>query len=148
MDKDTNYRDRVITLDNVNYRLLKCIDKTATNLHHIMWKCNRQKYNTEIPENKVRISEREHDALNRYFKDKQNPREQLRKVFELVKPVLSAGVRHELEVILSCEDELFYIPELLKKKKKSIYNYQLIHDKRTNPSKTWMVSKEDNMVRR
>jgi len=118
MDKDFNYRDRVITLDNVNYRLLKCIDKTATNLHHIMGKCNRQKYNTEIPENKVRISEREHDALNRYFKDKQNPRDQLRKVFELVKPVLSAGVRHELEVILSCEDELFYIPELLKKKKK------------------------------
>lgn len=118
MDKDFNYRDRVLTIDNVNYRLLKCIDKTATNLHHIMWKCNRQKYNTEIPENKVRISEREHDALNRYFKDKQNPREQLRKVFELVKPVLSAGVRHELEVILSCEDELFYIPELLKKKKK------------------------------
>ena len=118
MDKDTNYRDRVITLDNVNYRLLKCIDKTATNLHHIMWKCNRQKYNTEIPENKVRISEREHDALNRFFKDKQNPRDQLRKVFELVKPVLSAGVRHELEVILNCSDDLFYIPELLKWKKK------------------------------
>jgi hypothetical protein len=118
MDKDNNYRDRIITLDNVNYRLLRVIDKTATNLHHIMWRCNRQKYNTNIPENLVRISEREHDALNRYFKDKQNPRDQLRKVFELVKPVLSAGVRHELEVILSCEDELFYIPELLKKKKK------------------------------
>ena len=116
MDKDTNYRDRVITLDNVNYRLLKCIDKTSTNLHHIMGRCNRNKYNTNIPENIVRISEREHDAFNRYFKDKQNPREQLRKVFELVKPVLSAGVRHELEIILSCEDELFYIPELLKHK--------------------------------
>ena len=81
-----------------------------------MWRCNRNKYNTNIPENIVRISEREHDALNRYFKDKQNPREQLRKVFELVKPVLSAGVRHELEVILNCEDDLFYIPELLKHK--------------------------------
>lgn len=118
MDKDNNYRDRIITLDNVNYRLLRVIDKTATNLHHIMGRCNRQKYNTNIPENLVRISEREHDALNRYFKDKQNPRDQLRKVFELVKPVLSAGVRHELEVILSCEDDLFYIPELLKWKKK------------------------------
>ena len=114
MDKDFNYRDRILTIDNVPYRLLRVIDKTATNLHHIMGKCNRQKYNTEIPENKVRISEREHDALNRYFKDKQNPRDQLRKVFELVKPVLSAGVRHELEVILSCSDDLFYIPELLK----------------------------------
>ena len=117
MDKDFNYRDRILTIDNVPYRLLRVIDKTATNLHHIMWKCNRQKYNTEIPENKVRISEREHDALNRFFKDKQNPRDQLRKVFELVKPVLSAGVRHELEIILNCDDDLFYIPELLKKKK-------------------------------
>ena len=117
MDKDFNYRDRILTIDNVNYRLLKCIDKTATNLHHIMWKCNRQKYDTEIPENKVRISEREHDALNRFFKDKQNPRDQLRKVFDLVKPVLSAWVRHELEIILNCDDDLFYIPELLKKKK-------------------------------
>lgn len=123
MDKDFNYRDRILTIDNVPYRLLRVIDATATNLHHIMWRCNRKKYNTEIPENKVRISEREHDALNRYFKDKQNPRDQLRKVFELVKPVLSAGVRHELEVILSCSDDLFYIPELLKwQKQKSEKN--------------------------
>ena len=114
VDKEFNYRDRVITLDNVNYRLLKCIDKTSTNLHHIMWRCNRNKYNTNIPENLVKISEREHDAFNRYFKDKQNPREQLLKVFNLVKPVLSNWVRHELEVILNCEDDLFYIPELLK----------------------------------
>ena len=116
--KDINYRDRTITLDNVNYRLLKVIDKTATNLHHIMWRCNRHKYNTNIPENIVRISEREHDALNRFFKDKQNPRDQLRKVFELVKPVLSTGVKHELEIILNCDDDLFYIPGLLKWKKK------------------------------
>lgn len=118
MDKDFNYRDRILTIDNVSYRLLRVIDKTSTNIHHIVGRCNRQKYNTNIEQNLVRISEREHDALNRYFKDKQNPRDQLRKVFELVKPVLSTGVRHELEVILSCEDELFYIPELLKKKKK------------------------------
>lgn len=118
MDKDFNYRDRILTIDNVPYRLLRVIDKTATNIHHIMWKCNRQKYNTEIPENKVKISEREHDALNRFFKDKQNPRDQLRKVFDLVKPVLSAGVRQELEIILNCDDDLFYREELLKKWKK------------------------------
>ena len=83
-----------------------------------MWRCNRNKYNTNIEQNIVRISEREHDAFNRYFKDKQNPREQLLKVFNLVKPVLSNWVRHELEVILNCDDELFYIPELLKHGKK------------------------------
>ena len=117
MDKDFNYRDRILTIDNVPYRLLRVIDATATNLHHIMWRCNRHKYNTNIEQNLVRISEREHDALNRFFKDKQNPREQLLKVFNLVKPVLSNGVRHELEVILNCDDDLFYIPELLKKNK-------------------------------
>ena len=129
MDKGFNYRDRVLTIDNVPYRLLRVIDATATNLHHIMWRCNRNKYNTEIPENKVRISEREHDALNRYFKDKQNPREQLRKVFDLVKPVLSTGVRHELEIILNCDDDMFYIPELLKtngkNRKKGVERWQL-----------------------
>ena len=66
---------------------------------------------------------REHDALNRFFLDKQNPRDQLRKVFELVKPVLSTGVRKELYTILyECDDNLFYDPDLLKwehKKKKS-----------------------------
>jgi hypothetical protein len=47
------------------------------------------KYNTNADENKVRISDREHIALNNFFRDKQDPRSQLLKVFELVKPVLS-----------------------------------------------------------
>jgi len=112
-----------IEIRGTRYRLMRIIDKTSTNIHHIMWRCNRHKYNTNIEQNLVRISEREHDAFNRYFKDKQNPREQLKKVFDLVKPVLSTGVRHELEIILNCEDELFYIPELLKwQKKKSEKN--------------------------
>ena len=63
------------------------------------------------------MDDREHRALNAFFKEKQNPRDQLLKVFNLVKPVLSRWVRHELEIILNCEDDLFYIPELLKKKK-------------------------------
>jgi len=63
------------------------------------------------------MDDREHRALNAFFKEKQNPRDQLLKVFNLVKPVLSRWVRHELEIILNCDDDLFYIPELLKKKK-------------------------------
>jgi hypothetical protein len=47
------------------------------------------KYNVNIDENKVKIKRIEHIALNSFFKDKQNPREQLQKVFEIVKPVLS-----------------------------------------------------------
>lgn len=61
---------------------------------------------------------REHDALNRFFLDKQNPREQLIKVFEIVKPVLSKWVKDELCTILyECDDDLFYDQDLLKWKK-------------------------------
>lgn len=114
--------DRVdVVTDNngVKWKLCKIIDKTETDIHHIMWKCNRLKYNTNIDENKVRISRRLHVALNGFFGDKQNPRDQLKQVFEIVKPVLSEWVRKELYTILyEADDDLFYIPELLKWKKK------------------------------
>ena len=115
--KDFDIKHRTFTLNNELYRFNKFIDKDAKSIHHLVWKMNRLKYNTNIELNKVLISDREHRALNAYFKDKQNPRDQLLKVFNLVKPVLSRWVRHELEIIMNCEDDLFYIPELLKKKK-------------------------------
>jgi predicted RNase H-like nuclease (RuvC/YqgF family) len=116
--KGRNHSDipRIATINGIEYKLNRVIDETATSIHHIMGKCNRMKYNTNIEQNKVRIKDREHIALNNYFKEKQNPREQLQKVFQLVKPVLSIGVRKELEAILyEADDDLFYIPELLKK---------------------------------
>ena len=113
--KNRNRIDRVITVDGIEYRLQRLIEKTATDIHHIIGKCNRMKYNTNAEENKVRISRREHVALNQYFKDKQDPRQQLLQVFNLVKPVLSPGVRRELHTILELtDDEMFYIPEVLK----------------------------------
>ena len=116
-----NHHNRVdaININGVEYKLCKIIDKTATDIHHIMWKCNKAKYNTNIDENKVRINRRLHVALNAFFGDKQNPREQLKQVFEIVKPVLSEWVRKELYTILyEADDDLFYIPELIKWKKK------------------------------
>ncbi len=82
------------------------------------------KYNTNAEENKVKISRRKHVALNQFFGDKQSPREQLLEVFNLVKPVLSAGVRNELYTILELtDDSMFYIPEVLKwQKQKSEKN--------------------------
>ena len=113
--KNRNRIDRVVTVDGIEYRLQRIIEKTATDIHHIIGKCNRMKYNTNAEENKVRISRREHVALNQYFKDKQDPRQQLLQVFNLVKPVLSPGVRNELHTILELtDDEMFYIPEGLK----------------------------------
>ena len=84
-----------------------------------MWQCNKHLYNVNIDQNKIIMSEREHIALNNYFRDKQNPREQLKQVYETVKSVLSEWVRRELYTILyEADDSMFYIPELLKWKKK------------------------------
>lgn len=111
--------NRIVDIDWVQWKLNRVIDKTATDIHHIMWKCNRHIYNINIEQNKIKMERREHVALNSYFKDKQNPREQLKQVFETVKNVLSEGVRKELYTILYiADDDMFYIPELLKKKKK------------------------------
>ena len=119
MENNHNHIDYITDVNWVQYKLCKVIDKTASDIHHIMGKCNRIKYNTNIEENKIRINRREHVALNAFFGNKQNPREQLQKVFEIVKPVLSPWVRKELYTILyEADDDLFYIPELLKWKKK------------------------------
>ena len=109
-----NY-NRILSINGVQYKLNRLIDKTETDIHHLIGKKYRMKYNTNEEENKVRISRREHIALNNYFWDKQSPREQLLKVFNLVKPVLSPGVRNELYTILELtDDEMFSIPNVLK----------------------------------
>lgn len=122
--KKTHERpNRIVEINWVQRKLNRVIDKTATNLHHIMWRCNKHLYNVNIDQNKIRMSEREHVALNNYFGNKQNPREQLQKVFETVKTVLTPWVRRELYTILyDTDDEMFYIDELLKWKKKKKTN--------------------------
>lgn len=87
--KDFDFRHRTFKVNNELYRFNKFIDKDSKSIHHIMGKMNRLKYNTNIELNKVLMDDREHRALNAFFKDKQNPREQLLKVFNIVKPVLS-----------------------------------------------------------
>lgn len=108
----------VIEKDWKKYKLTRFVEKNESDIHHIVGKKERLKYNTNIEQNKVKISRRLHMALNAFFGDKQNPREQLQQVYELVKPVLSRGVQQELYTILyEADDELFYIPEILKRKK-------------------------------
>lgn len=119
MSRNKERPNRIVEINGVQRKLNRVIDKTATDLHHIMGQCNKHLYNVNIDENKIRMERREHIALNNYFRDKQNPREQLKKVFETVKTVLSPWVRRELYTILyEADDEMFYIPELLKWKKK------------------------------
>lgn len=112
-------KPRLIEIDWSLRKVNKVIEKNAMDLHHIMWKCNKYKYNTNIEENKIKISRRLHVALNWFFGNKQNPRDQLKQVYEIVKNVLSPWVRQELYTILyEADDDMFYIPELLKWKKK------------------------------
>ena len=111
--------NRIVEINWVQRKLNRVIDRTATNLHHIVWRCNKHLYNVNIDENKIRMSERKHVALNNFFGSKQNPRDQLKDVYEIVKNVLTPWVRRELYTILyETDDEMFYIPELLKWKKK------------------------------
>lgn len=122
--------NRIIEINWTQRKLNRVIDKTATDLHHIMGQCNKHLYNVNIDENKIRMPRREHVALNNYFWNKQNPREQLKKVYETVKTVLSPWVRRELYTILyEADDEMFYIPELIKWKKKK---KQKTNDTNTN----------------
>ena len=115
MDKTINSHDRILNFDGKLYRLQRVIDKTETDIHHLIGRRYRQKYNTNAEINKVRINRRKHVALNAFFWDKQSPREQLLEVFNLVKPVLSTGVKQELEIILNkTTDDLFYNEEVLK----------------------------------
>lgn len=111
--------NRIVEINWVQRKLNRVIDRTATDLHHIMGRCNKHLYNVDIDQNKIRMERRKHVALNNFFGNKQNPREQLKDVFEIVKNVLTPWVRRELYTILyETDDEMFYIDELLKHKKK------------------------------
>lgn len=127
MDKDFNSDYRSITINGKLYRLQEYIDKTATDIHHLLGRKYRHKYNTNAEVNKVRISRRKHIALNQFFWDKQSPREQLLEVFNLVKPVLSNWVRTELSVILNqTTDDMFYTEDVLhgRNKKKRMERWE------------------------
>ena len=111
--------NRIVEINWRQWKLNRVIDKYSTNLHHIIWKCNKHLYNVNIDQNKIVMSERKHIALNNFFGNKQNPRDQLKDVFEIVKNVLTPWVRRELYTILyETDDEMFYIDEVLKHKKK------------------------------
>lgn len=52
---------------------------------------------------------------NNFVEDRQSPRELFDIAYQMTKDVLSPGVREVLEtVIYKTDDDLFYIPELIK----------------------------------
>lgn len=113
-----NKLSKTIVINWETYHLNKEIPRDAENLHHIIWKVNRIKYNTNEKLNKVLLNERKHVALNRLFLDHQSPHEQLRDMVKIREPVLSEWVRETLYWLLSLDREDFYNPSLVKDKYK------------------------------
>lgn len=111
--------NKIIEKDGKKYKLNLIIEKTSTDIHHILWLKYKNQYNVNIPQNKKRIPRRFHVNYNNFVEDKQNPRDAFKIVYELTKEILSPGVREILEtVIYKTDDTLFYIPEIIKWKKK------------------------------
>ena len=113
--------NRIIEINWTQRKLNRVIDKTATDLHHIISRKQKAKFKVNEPDNLIRIPRRKHVALNSLYGMKQTPREQLKEMYEIWKTALSRWVRQELYTILELPDDMFYNETLLKdgKKKKS-----------------------------
>lgn len=72
-----NLTSNITTVNGVQYRLRRVIDKTATNIHHIISRKEKQEFNVHDEHNKIKVNMIDHDNLNQFFKDKQNPKKQL-----------------------------------------------------------------------
>ena len=110
-------KDRIIEKDWKLYKLNLIIDRTATDIHHIISKKEINKFKVNDDKNKIRIQRRKHVALNNFFLDSQDPKKQLRVMYDIRKTALSPGVRNELYTLLSLPDDMFYDEDLLKWKK-------------------------------
>ena len=83
--------------------------------HHIFPQEQRDIYNVHIKENKIDIDRKEHDALHILFDD-DLPREQLLKILQLNKEVISPEILGVLKEILEVSEEEFYIKEIFGRK--------------------------------
>jgi len=113
-----NKINKTIVINGETFHLNKQIPADAKSEHHIIGKMNRIQYNTNEKINRIMISDRKHQALNRFFLQSQSPHEQLRDMVKLWEPVLSEWVKEELYAILSLPRDLFYDESLIKDKHK------------------------------
>lgn len=118
MSEKHNKFNNKLVINWQEYRLNKVIDATVEDIHHLLQKSEKWKYNINEDINKLKMNRRQHVNLHRYFQDAHTPKEQLRKHFDLVRQVISDDVAQQLEQILNMTDEEFYKEQLIKKKKK------------------------------
>ena len=71
-------------------------------------------------DNIIRIQRITHVALNNLFENNQEPKKQLRIMFDIWKTALSVWVRNELYMLLSLPDDMFYNENLLNGRRKKI----------------------------
>lgn len=84
------------------------------NRHHKIGRCERNNYNVHIPENIVRMDERQHNALHQLFRNLSTPRDQLQHLKELYGDILSHHAQDLLEELLSLSDKHFYNSKAIK----------------------------------
>lgn len=113
LDKDK----RITTVNWIQYRLVRVIDKTEEDVHHILSKKKKNLYNTDNPKNKIKLNRRKHVALNAFYGDHQTPKEQLKDMVEIRKTALSEEVRQTLYDLLNLDDEAFYDFDIVKRHK-------------------------------
>lgn len=102
--------------------MCKVIDKTETDIHHIISRKLSNKFNIKGKSNLIRIPRRKHVALNNFYWDKQTPKEQLKEMLGIWQTALSEWVRQQLYGILDLPDDIFYNEELIKHGKKKTKN--------------------------
>lgn len=105
---------RITTIDGKQYRLVRVIEKTEEDIHHIISKKKRQQFNVDHPNNKIKIKRRKHSALNALYGDHQTPKEQLKDMYEIRKTALSEEVRETLYNLLCLDEEAFYDYDIVK----------------------------------
>ena len=110
-----NRVEKITTVDGVQYKLNRVIDKTAEDIHHIISRQRRHEFNTENPKNKIKINKIKHMNLNKFFWERQDPKRQLAYMLDIRKTALSEEVNQALFDILNLPDEIFYDYDLSKR---------------------------------
>lgn len=106
---------RIITINNIKYKLSRLIDDTATNIHHAISQKLNKEFDVQNPINKMQVKVIRHDIFNRFFGTRQTPKEQLEYLLkEWWGSVLSIWVKRALLDILTLPDDVFYKAELIK----------------------------------
>lgn len=110
-------KSKIFEINWVKYKMVRVIEATEKDIHHIISKKKINQFNVNNEKNKIKIPRRQHVALNQLYKDHQTPKEQLRDMVEIWKSALSEEVRQVLYDLLSLDDEAFYEFDLVKKHK-------------------------------